>query len=950
MHISRCSESGVIKVTVLGASVIAALMFFALGTIGGAVSLPSVSLKQQSDNAQLGTSTRCPSFDRPLMRGASGDDVAALQSRLMADGAMRPGVATKVFGPITETALRAWQRKRNIDPLGAVGPKTRRALNLCTASTNAAAARPGLPTAATHQLLQASDANRSPDARPSAVTFNPGTGAWGGGAPIVTPGPVSLAVPVVVGAPAEGQSLTVSSGTWSPSQDLTFSYQWLANGIAVTGATGSSFTPTRTESGASLTVRVTATSAGGSASATSASTQAVRGRVLDLDFVNGVYWDVSGRTSLAAIMASPRTFGIARYRDAVGNWLMAATDTPRLNGQGLGLLVEPSRQNIARYSRDLTRSDWIKTNVTATLGQIGIDGVAPSAATRVVLDNTAATTWSVPSDWDSTNNTIEIIGPGGNGANATANSNGGGGGGGGAYAKISNATLTPGSTIAIQIPAGGAEQPALLKDNTGTVIVSADYGRNAVDATRGAQATAGASTGTIRFSGGLGGTGSTGTLNRGGGGGGGAGGPTGSGGTAAGGNANGGGGGSGADNGASGSSSTGTAGGAGGNGPGGTGAGAGGTATSVAEPGTAGSGAGGGGGFSGTGINGAAGSTEALWDSNTGPGGGGGGGGKGGAAGVGARYGAGGGGGGATSVLAGAGAAGGQGVIVITYGGSQGVTQLTATANNAIALQASSASSQARTTSMWVKRISGTGQIFITMDAADTTDSGGTATWTPVTVTGSWTQVRIPSQTLANPIFGIKFATSGDAIAVDGFQVSQGLYPTSPIFTTNATAIRPSDAPYVDLAPLLYRLDTRRFTILVDFDAGQINSTATMAEFVNKASPTTQRHTINYRTDIYHTGWTVVGDTQGYDPQPPYLISLGQHKFAGTVDAVSPWIAVSLDGSPERTGSPSSFPTGLDHLNIGHQNDSNHLGGHIRRLRVYSGTSLLGEMTTLSTP
>ncbi len=84
--------------------------------------------------------------------------------------------------------------------------------------------------------------------------------------------------------------------------------------------------------------------------------------------------------------------------------------------------------------------------------------------------------------------------------------------------------------------------------------------------------------------------------------------------------------------------------------------------------------------------------------------------------------------------------------------------------------------------SAYVKRLTGSGAVSMTMD-------GGT-TWTPVTVTGSWTRVSIPTQTIANPGVGFKLAVSGDAIAVWGVQDENGTFATSPIATTTAAATR----------------------------------------------------------------------------------------------------------------------------------------------------------------
>jgi hypothetical protein len=59
---------------------------------------------------------------------------------------------------------------------------------------------------------------------------------------------------------------------------------------------------------------------------------------------------------------------------------------------------------------------------------------------------TSGSSWKVPSDWNSGDNTIEAIG---NGSDAGGNVRGGGGGG--AYSKSVNVALTPGSTVAYSV-------------------------------------------------------------------------------------------------------------------------------------------------------------------------------------------------------------------------------------------------------------------------------------------------------------------------------------------------------------------------------------------------------------------------------------------------------------------------------------------------------------------
>ncbi len=61
-----------------------------------------------------------------LRRGMSGDEVKDLQEFLADDSDVYPeGLITGFFGPMTENAVRKFQKKHNIESIGEVGPKTR---------------------------------------------------------------------------------------------------------------------------------------------------------------------------------------------------------------------------------------------------------------------------------------------------------------------------------------------------------------------------------------------------------------------------------------------------------------------------------------------------------------------------------------------------------------------------------------------------------------------------------------------------------------------------------------------------------------------------------------------------------------------------------------------------------------------------------------------------------
>ncbi|WP_051274412.1 hypothetical protein [Cellulomonas sp. URHD0024] len=81
--------------------------------------------------------------------------------------------------------------------------------------------------------------------------------------------------PVVTGTAKVGVKLTASAGTWSPTGS-TVAYQWLRAGVAITGATATSYVPTASDLGRTLAVKVTVARSGyTSAAATSVSTAKV---------------------------------------------------------------------------------------------------------------------------------------------------------------------------------------------------------------------------------------------------------------------------------------------------------------------------------------------------------------------------------------------------------------------------------------------------------------------------------------------------------------------------------------------------------------------------------------------------------------------------------------------------------------------------------------------------
>lgn len=117
-------------------------------------------------------------------------------------------------------------------------------------------------------------------------------------AQIAPSAPVNQTLPVITGSAIQGQTLSCSTGTWTASP-TSFAYQWRRNGVAVSGATASTYLLTNTDAGSVMTCTVTATNAGGSASATSNAT----GTVIPLAPVNTVVPTISGSPSEASTLS-----------------------------------------------------------------------------------------------------------------------------------------------------------------------------------------------------------------------------------------------------------------------------------------------------------------------------------------------------------------------------------------------------------------------------------------------------------------------------------------------------------------------------------------------------------------------------------------------------------------------------------------------------------------------
>jgi len=89
-------------------------------------------------------------------------------------------------------------------------------------------------------------------------------------------GVFKTATPTISGTVRVGETLTVKTGTWSPTP--VFAYQWFADGVAITGATKRTLVLAEAQRGKKITVKVTGSTSGyAAASVTSGATAVVQG-------------------------------------------------------------------------------------------------------------------------------------------------------------------------------------------------------------------------------------------------------------------------------------------------------------------------------------------------------------------------------------------------------------------------------------------------------------------------------------------------------------------------------------------------------------------------------------------------------------------------------------------------------------------------------------------------
>lgn len=270
-------------------------------------------------------------------------------------------------------------------------------------------------------------------------------------------------------------------------------------------------------------------------------------------------------------------------------------------------------------------------------------------------------------------------------------------------------------------------------------------------------------------------------------------------------------------------------------------------------------------------------------------------------------------------------------------GGANTASSLTATAANATCLQTITLASSVRYQSAYVKRLTGSGVVNMTMD--------GGATWTPVSVTSSWTRVEIPSATVTNPSVGFRLVVSGDVIAVDCVQNENGAFATSAMITPSATFARAADVATMSGTNFSTWYNQTAGTFVAEFDLFAASGTRGILAADNNTTAET--------IQLYGSGTdpkvTIIDNSATQADLDVGTIAANTTYKLGAAYALND-IAACINGGTVGTDTAATLPTPTQ-LRIGTESATaaNILNGHVRRVQFWNVRQSNSAMQALTT-
>lgn len=256
--------------------------------------------------------------------------------------------------------------------------------------------------------------------------------------------------------------------------------------------------------------------------------------------------------------------------------------------------------------------------------------------------------------------------------------------------------------------------------------------------------------------------------------------------------------------------------------------------------------------------------------------------------------------------------------------GTATALQLTAmSANSTIVSSAAVGTSAARTMSVFLKRVTGAGNIQYT------TDNG--ATWITQAITSDWVRYTFPATT-ENQIVGFRIVTSGNAIQIWGAQLEAGSFATSYIKSTTTTATRDADNAVITGTNFTGWYNQIEGTILAKVDSLYSASSGTEQTIVALNDGTSNN---------YQRITRVNAASRYYVKNSAIDVDLAGNAFTTGTSAIA--ISYKLndfsytaDGATSSTDTSAAVPTETA-MSIGSwQGTNTYLNGHISKLAYFA--------------
>ena len=278
-------------------------------------------------------------------------------------------------------------------------------------------------------------------------------------------------------------------------------------------------------------------------------------------------------------------------------------------------------------------------------------------------------------------------------------------------------------------------------------------------------------------------------------------------------------------------------------------------------------------------------------------------------------------------------------------GVANSASSITASASNATVLQTRTATSRAFFLSAYVKRITGSGTVEMTLDNG--------ATWTAVTVGSSWARVSIPGQTLVNPIYGFRLTTSGDAIAVDGVQLEElTTFATSVMLTTTASVLRSADSLDMTGSNFTSWFNQSAGTFAAEFSLSSLPSGGNRVYTVEQIATGTDISYVTVNGGVPEIRCTskVAGVAQADLVLTGAIAVNTRYDVAHSLAAND--FAATKNGGTVVTDTTGSMPPGMDNLSIGKSSSSEsvlRLNGWLRSLAFWPAALSDAQIQAIST-